>query len=97
MNPALPNNNWYYVYLLKGSKAPFIYIGCTNNLENRIREHSCGKVFSTKKMLPIELIYYESYKSKDCAYKREKSLKTYGSGLAKLKARLQIMKKGRAG
>ena len=57
-------------------------------------EHKEGKVFSTKKMLPVRLIYFEAYRSKDCAYKREKSLKKYGSGLAKLKLRIGI---GRAG
>ena len=84
-----------------------IYIGCTNNLKERLKEHIEGKVYTTRKMLPVELIYYEAYKSKDCAYKREKNLKAYGSGLAKLKSRLGINpalarkgwinKKGRAG
>lgn len=48
-------------------------------------------------MLPIELIYVEAYKSKDLAFAREKALKQYGSGLAKLKSRLGIAGKGRAG
>ena len=106
MNPALPKN-WYYVYLLSSNKtgwiypAParrsWVYIGCTSDLENRLREHNDGKVFSTRKMLPVELIYCEAYKSKECAYNREKSLKSFGSGLARLKSRLGINKKGRAG
>ena len=96
MNPALPNRNWYYVYLLRSSKTQWIYIGCTNDLKNRLKEHNEGKVYSTKRMLPVELIYYEAFKSKDIAYKREKNLKFYGSGLAGLKLRLGI-KKGRAG
>lgn len=96
MNPALPND-WYYVYLLSNAKTPFIYIGCTNHLKERLKEHTEGKAYTTRKMLPVELIYYEAYKSKDCAYKREKNLKAYGSGLAKLKSRLGISKKGRAG
>jgi len=96
MNPALPKD-WHYVYLLASSKTSWIYIGCTNNLEKRLKEHEEEKVRTTKKMLPVELIYFEAYKSKDCAYKREKNLKDYGSGLAKLKARLGIEKKGRAG
>ncbi len=96
MNPALPKN-WHYVYLLSNNKTKWIYIGCTNNLERRIIEHSEGMVYSTKKMLPVELIYYEAYKFKECAYKREKSLKNFGSGLARLKSRLGIDKKGRDG
>mgnify|MGYP001598019498 FL=1 len=54
MNPALPDKKWHYVYLLKGNKTPYIYIGCTNDLEKRLKEHSEGKVYSTKKMLPVE-------------------------------------------
>jgi putative endonuclease len=95
MNPALPNT-WYYVYLLISKKTKWVYVGCTNNLKKRLIEHNEGKVFSTKKMLPVELIYFEAYRYKDYAYKREKYLKEYGSGLAKLKLRIGI-KKGRAG
>ncbi len=108
MNPALPNNkNWYYVYLLSSSRISWIYpalarkswvyIGCTHNLEKRLKEHMQGKVYTTRKMLPVELMYYEAYMSKDCAFQREKSLKAYGSSLGKLKSRLGIKRKGRAG
>jgi len=96
MSPALPKN-WYYVYLLRSNKKRWIYIGCTGNLEKRLREHQEGKVYSTKTMLPVELIYYEAYCSKEYAYHREKMLKNFGSGLAKLKLRIGIIKEGRAG
>jgi len=99
MNPALPKR-WYYVYLLSSKTTEYIYIGCTNNLKKRLKEHYRGKVFSTKKMLPVELIYCEAYRDKKYAYEREKSLKKYGSGLAKIKSRIgihSIHKKGRAG
>lgn len=99
MNPALLNDNgrWYYVYLLRSNKNKWIYIGCTNDLNRRLEDHKEGRVYTTKKMLPVELIYYEAYKSKECAYKREKSLKAFGSGLARLKFRLGINQEGRAG
>jgi len=94
--------NWYYVYLLKSVKTKWIYpasarrswiyIGCTRDLEKRLVEHMNGNVFSTKRMLPVELIYFEAYKSKEYAYKREKQLKRYGSGLSKLKSRIGIKK-----
>ncbi len=98
MNPAFPSENgWYYVYFLTNSKTPWIYIGCTHDLGKRVKEHNDGKVYTTKKMLPVELIYYEAYKCKNDVYKREKSLKEYGSGLAKLKSRLSMLNGGRAG
>lgn len=96
MSPALPKN-WHYVYLLRSLKNNEIYIGCTNDIRSRIEEHNEGKVFSTKSILPIELIYAEAYCSKDLAYKRERSLKSYGSGLRHIKIRLGINRKGRAG
>lgn len=98
MNPALPKDeDWHYVYLLRSGKTAWIYIGCTNDLEKRLKEHNEGNVYSTRKMLPVELIYYEAYNSKNCAYQREKNLKAYGSALGKLESRLGIVKKGRAG
>ncbi|OHA14533.1 MAG: hypothetical protein A3G49_06750 [Candidatus Sungbacteria bacterium RIFCSPLOWO2_12_FULL_41_11] len=96
VNPALPKN-WHYVYLLVSNKTSWIYIGCTRDLRKRLKEHTEGKVYSTKKMLPVELIYYEAYRFKDYEYTREKNLKAFGSGLAKLKSRLGIDRKGRAG
>jgi predicted GIY-YIG superfamily endonuclease len=66
-------------------------------LERRLKEHERGKVCTTQKTLPLELVYYEAYKSKVHAYKREKSLKAHGSSLAKIKSRLEIDEKGRAG
>ncbi|RKY79453.1 hypothetical protein DRQ12_03760 [candidate division KSB1 bacterium] len=37
------------MYLLVSKKTKWSYIGCTNNLENRLIEHRSGHVFSTKK------------------------------------------------
>ena len=42
---------WHYVYLLKSQKTSWIYIGCTSNLEKRLRDHGEGRVYSTRKML----------------------------------------------
>ena len=97
MNPALPKIGWHYIYLLSTKARDWTYVGCTNNLNKRLAEHKEGKVFSTRKMLPVELIYYEACKSKHVAFEREKNLKKFGSTLAKLKLRLGIAKKGRAG
>jgi putative endonuclease len=55
----------------------------------RLNGHNSGKNFSTKKYLPVRLIYYEAYSSKLDAIEREKRLKHYGSSLQKLKDRLE--------
>ena len=95
MNPALPGA--HCVYLLLG-KNRHLYIGCTADLERRFNEHKTGKVFSTKRYLPVKLIYWEVYSSKVDAFNREKALKQYGSAFTKLKLRLRdTLQGGRAG
>ena len=92
MSPA--PQRWFYVYLLKtkrrlcSSLMGGIYIGCTSNLNNRLEEHEEGKVHSTKKMLPIELIYFKAFRSRKAAFERETRLKHYGSALRHLKLRI---------
>ena len=86
MNPAPPN--MYYVYLLKSMIKNWVYIGCTSDLIKRLQEHQLGKCYSTRKYVPLTLVYYEAYSSKEDAYTREQKLKQYGSSLQKLKQRL---------
>lgn len=87
MNPA--PLKMHYVYLLKSEKTRWLYVGYTSNLTKRLNEHNSGKNYSTKKYLPVRLIYYESYASKLDAIEREKRLKHYGSSLQKLKDRIK--------
>ena len=69
----------FYVYILKSLSDDGLYIGCTGGLKDRMKSHANGNVKSTKKRLPMELIYYEACNHKDDAFRREKYLKTtYG-------------------
>lgn len=77
----------YYVYVLRINNGQ-LYVGSTNNLVRRVTEHKNGKVFTTKKYLPIALIHYETYDSEKEARLREKTLKHHGSAFAKLKAKI---------
>jgi putative endonuclease len=70
----------YYVYIIKNRSNKRIYIGYTNNLRRRIKEH--------KDKNP-ELIYYECYKSKIDAQSREKKLKHRGQAIRWLKKRIE--------
>lgn len=67
----------YYVYLLKSSKNDDIYVGYTGDLRKRFNEHNSGEVKSTKPNIPWRLIYYEAYKAKFDATKRERQLKNH--------------------
>ena len=65
----------FYVYVLVSNKDGKYYIGFTIDLKKRFQEHILGKVRSTFYRRPLELIYYECYKNRKIAQKREKQLK----------------------
>jgi putative endonuclease len=75
----------FYVYILKSKLDNRSYTGFSSNLKKRLSEHEKGSVDSTKNRRPLELIYYEAYKEKGDALKREKFLKT-------TKGKLQLKK-----
>jgi len=66
----------YTVYLIKSLSSDKKYIGCTSNLEERIKQHNKGLVKSTQQFKPWRLIYYETFLNKYDAYNREKELKS---------------------
>ncbi len=78
----------FYVYLLESKLNNELYTGYTNNLKRRIFEHNQKLNFSTKRLAPYRLIYYEACINKDDARRREKYLKT-SSGQRLLKQRLK--------
>ena len=79
----------FYVYILKSKKDNNLYIGYTDNLKQRIKEHNKGLVRSTKPRLPFGLIYYEAYFSKKDAKHREQMLKRYAGPYTHLKKRIK--------
>ncbi len=79
---------FYYVYILRSLKDGLFYIGCTNDLKRRYGEHQRGENISTAKRLPLELIFYEAYPSKEDAEKRERYFKT-AKGKTTLKQMLE--------
>jgi putative endonuclease len=79
----------FYVYVLKSQKDQKLYIGSTNSLERRLKEHNDGKVFSTKSRAPLDLVYYEAYKAESDARKREHNLKLRSRAHEQLKKRIK--------
>lgn len=65
----------FYTYLLKSLKRNWIYIGATDDLRQRVERHNKKLVKSTKFYAPLELIYYEAYRTLNLARKREYDLK----------------------
>jgi len=80
----------YYVYLLKCSDNR-TYIGCTDNLKERINRHQKGNIPATKERRPIKLISYFAFFNKYTAFYFEKYLKS-GSGRAFMKKHFNLDK-----
>ena len=73
----------YYVYMLLCSDSK-TYLGCTDNLKERINRHEKGGVPATKERLPVKLVSYFAFQNKYTAFNFEKYLKS-GSGRAFMK------------
>ncbi len=78
-----------YTYLVECADGS-LYCGWTNDLDKRIASHNTGKGAKyTKSRLPVKLVYYETFDTKEEAMSREWQIKQL-SRAAKLKL---IMKK----
>ena len=78
----------FYVYILRSKKDKRLYIGYTNDLKRRVKEHELGKNISTAYRRPLSLVYYEAYLSREDAIAREENLKLFGRALGGLKRRI---------
>ena len=75
---------FFYTYVLLSQKDNRLYIGSTENLVRRFKEHNKGLVDATKNRRPLTLIYYEACTNKVKAQKRELYFKTgFGRGFLK--------------
>lgn len=87
----------YYVYILRTSSNT-LYIGQTNNLEKRIKEHQNHTSKSAKYVRyfnEVKLVYFEEYETRSEAMKREIQLKkwTKVKKEALINGELQLLKK----
>jgi len=77
----------YCAYVLKSDIDGRLYKGHTEDLKKRLIEHNRGKTKSTKGYIPWELVYFETFKTREESILREKYFKT-GSGREFLKDKL---------
>ncbi len=78
----------HYVYVLSSLTDGGFYIGYSENLRKRLREHTSGASFATSYRGQWKLIYYEAYLNQADALGRERYLKS-GGGRRFLKAQLR--------
>ncbi|MFH1855374.1 MAG: GIY-YIG nuclease family protein [bacterium] len=77
-NLLAPQSNFknsYFIYVLECSDGTN-YIGQTQNLEKRIKQHELKLNHWTKSRLPIKLIYFEELVTREEAVTREQELKS---------------------
>ena len=66
----------YYIYFMMSDNRNALYIGVTDNLERRVKEHQSGTIPGfTQKYCCTNLVYYECYSDINEAIAREKELK----------------------
>ena len=70
----------YYVYILSNKNGTVLYIGYTDNINRRLKQHkkTTGSVF-TKKYNVTELLFFESFDEMKVAKDRERQLKNWRS------------------
>ncbi len=66
----------YYTYVLRSLKDDRPYIGYTHDLRRRFEEHQSGEALATRPRRPFELVFYEAFKDKADAKRREQYFKT---------------------
>jgi putative endonuclease len=66
----------FFVYILRCADDS-LYVGCTNNLERRVKQHNDSKrgAHYTKIRRPVALLYFEEFKTLREARRRETEIK----------------------
>lgn len=83
----------FHTYILISEKDDKFYVGYTDNLKRRIKQHNNGDVESTKYRRPLKLIYYEGCLNQKDAIHREKYLKTtYGKRYIRNRLKIYLTK-----
>lgn len=65
----------YFVYILYSAEYRKTYVGITNDLERRLKQHNSGYHLYTKRYMPWAVIYKEEVNDRIEARKREKYFK----------------------
>ena len=88
-DPITRKSFMFYFYVLQSLNDKNLYSGYTNDLRRRVKEHNAGEVRSTKNRRPLELIYYEAYRSEKDARERERQIKKRARAHIGLKRRFK--------
>ena len=79
----------YYAYVIKSLKDHSLYKGHCENIELRMTQHNNGSTRSIANKIPFELVYFEEFKAREDAIKREKYFKN-AAGRKFIKQKLSL-------
>ncbi len=65
----------FTLYILYSEKMDHFYVGYTNNIERRLKEHNTVRGKFTDRGIPWKLVYSENYETKQEAKNREAEIK----------------------
>jgi putative endonuclease len=77
----------FYAYVLKSIEHDFYYKGHCEDILQRLEQHNSGKTKSIRHYIPFKLVYFEAFKTREEAIKRERYFKT-AAGRVFLKRKL---------
>ncbi len=83
----------YFVYILYSKKDDSLYVGCTTNINSRIKHHNSGSVQSTRNRRPLVVIHTEEFFDKALAFNRERFLKSLWSARFKKKIKKNYLER----
>ena len=66
----------FFVYILRSVQVDIFYVGHTDDLAKRIREHQTGRSPYTRTRGPWELVHVEVFSTRAEAMKREREIKS---------------------
>ncbi len=74
--PPRHDNMAFNVYIIQSEVDSTLYIGHTNNIEERIQRHNQGRSQYTKLKRPWKLVFREEFSNRSEAMQREAKLKS---------------------
>jgi putative endonuclease len=66
-----------YVYILRSTRNGKYYIGSTTGVQRRFLQHQRGNVYSTRRLLPVELAFSQQFANLGEAREIERRLKKF--------------------
>ena len=67
----------YYTYIIESETTKKLYIGQTNDINDRLYRHNANQNLATKKKGPWKLLYFKEFQSRAEAVQLERKLKAW--------------------